>query len=305
MILFDVLTLFFHSLATFTTIRFFSGLGGGAAQAAAAAAIARLAHSDKGYGIYVGFQFVLPAIALFGFPALLPDIGFNGMIQILIALEVICLALVPIFTNYKLPAHSRNAEAESEVLEIGLIQQKPALLSIIAFCVYGAANAGIWAYAERIGINAGLGNKGTDNVLAVVNALAFFGAFLVIWLQDRWGHVRPLSVGIACQLAAMLLLIGFSSPIGFSLSMGLFTIAWAFAWPYFLSIQADIDHTGTVVVAGQFSNLVGNSMGPAMAAFLIGGGVYVSAIWLACGLLVASLLLILAIPRSKAPQASV
>jgi hypothetical protein len=66
---------------------------------------------------------------------------------------------------------------------------------------------------------------------------------------------------------------------------------------YFLSIQADLDHTGTVVVAGQFSNLVGNSLGPAMAAFLVGGGDYVLAIWMACGLFVLSLLPMLEIAR--------
>ncbi len=53
MILFDILTLYFHSLHPFTVIRFVSGMGGGAAQAAVAAAIARLAHSDKGCGIYL------------------------------------------------------------------------------------------------------------------------------------------------------------------------------------------------------------------------------------------------------------
>ena len=147
MILFDVLTLYFQSLHAFTVIRFLSGMGGGAAQAAVAAAIARLLRSDKGYGIYIGFQFLLPAIGLFGFPALLPDIGFNGMIQILIALEILSLLLVPAFVNYKLPKRSIDAEADSDVFEVALILQKPAMLSIIGLCVYGAANAAIWAYA--------------------------------------------------------------------------------------------------------------------------------------------------------------
>ena len=86
--------------------------------------------------------------------------------------------------------------------------------------------------------------------------------------------------------------------------MGLYNIAWAFTWPYFLSIQADIDHTGTVVVAGQFSNLVGNAIGPAMAAFCVGGGEYVPAVWLACALFVASLLPMLASFRTKVLKAT-
>lgn len=300
MILFDVLTLYFQSLHAFTVIRFLSGMGGGAAQAAVAAAIARLLRSDKGYGIYIGFQFLLPAIGLFGFPALLPDIGFNGMIQILIALEILSLLLVPAFVNYKLPKRSIDAEADSDVFEVALILQKPAMLSIIGLCVYGAANAAIWAYADRMGIHAGLSSEGTGNVLSAVTALSVLGAFMVIWLQNTFGHIRPLSAGIACQIVAMLILIGIDSPVGYTLGIGLYSIAWAFSWPYFLSIQADIDSTGTVVVAGQFSNLVGNSFGPAMAAFLVGGGEYVPAIWMACGLFIVSLLPMLAIARQWA-----
>ncbi len=299
MILFDILTLFFHSLPSFTALRFASGMGGGAAQAAVAAAIARLMHSDKGFGIYIAFQFLLPAIGLFAFPALLPDIGFNGMIEILIVLEVISLLMVPVLMNYPLPKRRKDAEVDSDVFEVGLILQKPALLSIIGLCIYGAANAAIWAYADRMGINSGLSNEGTGSVLSIVTTIAVLGALLVVWLQDKLGHIRPLSAGIACQIVAMLILIYFASPVGYALGIGLYNIAWAFTWPYFLSIQADLDHTGTVVVAGQFSNLVGNSMGPAMAAFFVGGGEYVPAIWMACALFVASLLPMLAIYRMK------
>ena len=148
-----------------------------------------------------------------------------------------------------------------------------------------------------MGIDAGLSNEGTGNVLSAVTALSVLGAFLVIWLQNELGHLGPLSAGITCQIFAMLILVKFTSPVGYSVGVGLYSIAWAFSWPYFLSIQADLDATGTVVVAGQFSNLVGNSIGPAMAAFLVGGGEYVPAIWMACGLFIASLLPMLAIAR--------
>lgn len=308
MILFDVLTLYFHSLPVFMALRFLSGMGGGAATAAVLAAIARLAHSDRGYGIYVVISFMLPAIAFYVFPATLPDIGFGGMLQVLIATEFFCLLMVPILANYRLPKRSKNRKGESEVFEVGLILQRPALLSIIGLCLYGAANAAIWAYADRIGLNTGLSSEGTGNVLALITALSVLGAFLVVWLQDKLGHIRPLTAGICLQVTAMLILIGFPSPIGFGIGIGLFSVAWAFTWPYFLCIQADIDATGTVVVAGQFSNIAGNSMGPAMAAFLVGGGQYVNVIWMTCGLFIASLLPMIAIYRlssfSKATHAT-
>ncbi len=266
MITFDILTLYFHSLPTFAVLRFLSGMGGGAAQAAVAAAIARLLHSDKGFGIYIAFQFLLPAIGLFAFPSLLPVIGFNGMILILIVLEVISLLIVPVLINYPLPQYGKNAEADSGLFEIGLILQKPAMLSILGLCAYGAANAAIWAYADRMGINVGLSNEETGTVLSIVITIAVLGALFVIWLQDKLGHLGPLSAGIACQIVSLLLLIYLASPVGYVLGMALYNIAWAFTWPYFLSVQADLDPTGTVVVAGLFGNLVGNSMGPAMAS---------------------------------------
>jgi MFS-type transporter involved in bile tolerance (Atg22 family) len=79
------------------------------------------------------------------------------------------------------------------------------------------------------------------SIIAASNIFAISGAFLVIWLQDKFGHIRPLSAGIVLQSAAMLVLIFSFSPTGYALGIILFQAAWAFTWPYFLSIQADID----------------------------------------------------------------
>lgn len=98
----------------------------------------------------------------------------------------------------------------------------------------------------------------------------------------------------------MVILVKYPTPLGYTIAFTAFSIAWAFTWPYFLSIQADIDKSGTVVVTGQFMNLLGNSIGPALAAFLVAGGRYTSAIWMACGLFILSLLVTLAIPRRRA-----
>ncbi|WP_019528054.1 hypothetical protein [Dasania marina] len=96
-----------------------------------------------------------------------------------------------------------------------------------------------------------------------------------------------------------MILLSKQTALSYYLGIAVFTMDWAFSWPYFLSIQANLDHTGTVVVAGQFSNLVGNSAGAALAAFLVGSANYNSAIYLAIGLSCLSLLLILSAPLLK------
>jgi len=299
MMLFDVLSIYFHSLNTLMLLRFLSGMGGGAAMAAVAAAIARLAHSDKGYGIYIAIQFILPTAAFLEFPSLLPQIGFNGMIVILVVLEALALLVVPILLNYPLPTSDEDDDGENEVFALALILRRPAMLSIVGLCIYGAANGGIWAYAERIGLSAGLSYQGVGDLLAVSNILGILGALLVVWLQDKFGHIRPIAVGIVLQIVAMVILADASSPTEYGVGIVLFQMAWAFTWPYFLSVQADIDPTGTVVVAGAFGNLVGNAAGPAMAAFFVGGGGYASAVWLSAALFVAALVPMLAIKRKS------
>ncbi|WP_339670011.1 MFS transporter [Dasania marina] len=295
MLVFDVLSLFFHDLTIFAALRFCSGMAGGAAMAAAGAAIARLKHSEKGYGIYIGCQFLFPAIAMYFLAQSLPSIEFNGMMQIIIGLELLALIATPIFINYPLPA----VNSELDTLETKLIFQRPALLSLLGLCVYGAATAAIWAYADRIGIDASLSVKASGNIIAIITGISVLGAILVIYLKDRFGYIKPLSAGLILQIIGLLILMNIHTPIGYTIGIGTFSIAWAFCWPYFLSIQADLDQTGTVVVAGQFTNLLGNATGPAIAAFLVGGGLYSPAIWMACGLTALSLLIMLLIPSAK------
>jgi predicted MFS family arabinose efflux permease len=52
---------------------------------------------------------------------------------------------------------------------------------------------------------------------------------------------------------------------------------------------ADLDRSGSVVVAGQFTHLLGNSAGSALAALLIVNGGYNSIIWFTGVLLLLSL----------------
>ena len=147
--------------------------------------------------------------------------------------------------------------------------------------IYGTANAAIYAYSERLGLASALSAEATGSVLSVANLLAVLGALLVVVLGDRFGHLRPLCLGIGVQVMALLLLLVLPGASSYWMGMVVWSIAWAFSWPYFLSMQADLDSSGTIVVAGQFTNLLGNTAGPAFAAALLLGGDYSRVITLA------------------------
>lgn len=271
MIAFDLLSIFSISLLDLMAYRFGSGLGGGAIQAAVAAAIARTTNSERGFGIYIGLQFILPAIAFYLLPVFLLEHGIAGLMSVLITLEIVFLYFALIVKNYQLEKIPQTSAAIKS--EWRLIRSKPALLSILALCFYGIANAGFYAYVERFGLSSGFSAQEVGSILSVVNIVSVLGAILVFYMGPRFGYLRPLTVGIGLQVLSMQILL---LPNSWSYIAGVFlwSIAWAFSWPYFLSMQANFDRSGTVVAAGQFSNLVGNSLGPVMFSFSLTAGNY-------------------------------
>ncbi|GAA6150588.1 MFS transporter [Pseudoteredinibacter isoporae] len=297
MLVFDALSMLSDGLNQLLFFRFMSGLGGGAVQAVVAAAIARSSIAGRGYGIYIGFQFVLPAMAFYLLPAFLQSFGLNGLMLLLLFLELLFVFFAKVLNSYPLPqAISPQMKGEWGSSDLALLLSKPSLLSLFALCFYGIANAGFYAYVERFGLHNGLGNQQVGDVLALANFLAVAGAALVYYLGDKHGFLRPLSVGILVQVLSMLCLL---QGAGWAYFVGVvvWSLAWAFSWPFFLSMQASFDKSGSVVAAGQCSNLIGNAMGPLIFSFTLGEGSYVPLISIAIVFFVLSLLPMLGVAK--------
>ncbi|MBB6521033.1 MFS transporter [Pseudoteredinibacter isoporae] len=297
MLLFDALSMLSGGLKQLLFFRFMSGLGGGAVQAVVAAAIARSSIAGRGYGIYIGFQFVLPAIAFYLLPAFLQRFGLNGLMVLLLALELLFLLFAKVLNSYPLPEQaSSQLKGTWRSSHLALLISKPSLLSLFALCFYGIANAGFYAYVERFGLHSGLANQQVGDVLALANFLAVAGAALVYYLGDKHGFLRPLSIGIFIQVLSMLCLL---QGAGWAYYAGVivWSLAWAFSWPFFLSMQASLDKSGSVVAAGQCSNLIGNAMGPLIFSFALSADSYVPLITVAIVFFILSLLPMLGVAK--------
>ena len=287
-VLTDLSTLFVNSLAVFTALRFLSGIGSGAAIAAATVAVGRLAVPDRGYGMFGAFVYGVQATGMFSLPLLLPDIGYGGFVVVISGLALLALILTPVLDIYTWQKDSGETEVEMKVLLHWTV-----ILTILAFCIYGIANGGFWAFSERIGLDAGLDHETIGMVLGIGAIEGIAGSMLVYWIEVRFGRLLPLSVGIGMLILVMFILINVRTEMDYIIAMLIFTGCYSITIPYFLSIQADIDPGGTVVLFGQFMNLVGISIGPALAGTLIGiSGVYTTVLWMAAVLFFVSWLLI-------------
>ena len=83
--IFDAASMLVNQLPTwlFVTFRFVSGIGGAVAYAAVMASIAASNNPERGYGIFMVFQFGISAIGLYGLPQVLADIGTVGTFLII------------------------------------------------------------------------------------------------------------------------------------------------------------------------------------------------------------------------------
>jgi MFS family permease len=274
----------------FMIVRFLAGLGGGAAYAAVMANFARWDEPDRAYGVFMMMQFALSALGLYGLPLLLPSIGVSGLYLLFAGVGLAALTLV-----FELPTRGApDGPASIKEIEWRIIMSRSALLVLAAIGLYEAANTSHFAYAERFGLWFAMTPTQIGAVLGIATVVGIPGAFAVVWLGDRFGHLLPITIAIAAQVLALLLLLGPKSLGTYTLSMCVLSITWAFAMPYFQAIEAQIDPAGSVVAAGGFFTSTGGALGPAMAAAVLGEGQYQNIVFSAIAVYALCLVLITA-----------
>ncbi|MBU3030459.1 MFS transporter [Paracoccus marinaquae] len=301
MLVFTALTLFLHDSTSMFTLTLLAGFGGGLTQAAIAAALSRTRQAERAFAIFTCFQFVYPGLGAYFFPRLMDSSaqGFNAMQYGQLLLIAAAMLIASVAGAFRLRSDLKDLDpaSGSEQMEWALILRAPAALSIVGIMIYGASNGSVWAYSEGIGRLAGLDILAIGDIIAYANVIAGICALGVIWLGNRVGHFIPLIGGIFGQLLSVYIMLAFQTPAGYIWGTMIFTISWAIVFPYFLSIQSDLDHSGTVVAFGQFTNLVGTAVGPALAAVFVGEeGDFTGAIWIAIAMTVLALIPMILIP---------
>lgn len=256
-------------VSVFLALRLLAGAGGAAAYAAVMATIAATNAPERGYGIFSVLQFGLSAVGLYGLPLVLSDIGVTGMYLCMAAAAVLCIPLLS-----SVISRDSVAGSAAPVLEIRSLLMPVAILAMLGIGLYEAANTMHFTYAERIGVSFGLADHRVGEILGFSTLVGMPAAFGVVWLGNRIGDLLPILAALLLSVAALVLLMFSSGPLGYTVAMCALGVAWAFGLPYFQSVEARLDPGGSVVVAGGFFTSGGGALGPALAAMLVGGHGY-------------------------------
>ncbi len=251
----------------FLTLRALSGVGGAAAYAAVMATIAAMPNAERGYGIFMVFQFALSAIGLYVLPQVLPNINVTGMYLVLAVAAVLALSQTGSVIR-------RTARVEESSIEIHMLLKPAAVLAMLGIGLFEVANNMHFTYAERIGVSFALPDYRVGEILAIATIIGIPAAFGVVWLGNRYGQLRPITAALFLAISALTLLIFWSGTAVYVVAMCALSVAWAFGLPYFQAFEARLDPGGSVVVAGGFFTAMGGAAGPALAASLVAPNYY-------------------------------
>lgn len=264
----DLVSTLLRAPEVLIAVRFVHGLVGGLLVGVAFAVIARTKTPDRTFGMLLVVQFGLGGLGLMFLPRLVPLFGPGVLFVALAAFSLATLAMMPFLGSYEAApkAQATGPRARTRWL--------PLVLVFAAIFLFQAANMGLAAYIIGLGRGAGLELGFITDTLGAANWIGALGSLLVVVMGVRFGRFWPVMAGLALTLAGTWAFHFSQLPWIYLVANIGTAITWAFVIPYLLGMSAAFDRAGQMAALAGFFSKMGLASGPAMAAFVAGGGQY-------------------------------
>ena len=260
-------------------LRFISGFAGGVCVSFAAYGLGLTANTDRNFGWFMTVQVGFAIIASFSFPSVLDLAGLDGIFYVLCLLELASIALVSGF----MPAVRRESASREQGND--RVRWTLCALVMVGLLFFFTAIGVFWTYIAPIGLDAGLSKQQTGNAVSVALFGALLGAYAAAALNIRIGRVLPLTLSLALQLVALLLLYQGLDYLMFCFAAALFGFGWYMYVPYQFALLAGFDRDGRPMLLLNAVAGLGSGLGPAIAAYLLADGY--SLLYILCALFLA------------------
>ncbi|WP_339672975.1 MFS transporter [Dasania marina] len=288
----NVLSVGQDNFGTMLMLRFIAGMGGGIALSVGLACQSDCRLADRAFSIFVAMEFFLTSIGFLVLPRLIEQYGLPGITYTLAAMGLSALLVCGFLPSRGLDK-SIQAGGENKVPVRGI-------LVLVGCLLFFTSQGGLWAFIERIGVEAGLGTGAVGTVLAITSYAGLVGALGAAFLKNRVGYFFAFLLVGFCELIGMLLLLGDISYISFFFSLILYQSCWALAIPLMMSTVNDMDHSGKLVLLVLAVAKLGYAIGPALLGQLLEGGSFTLGIYasmLLCSLGVIIIAKLVNVPR--------
>lgn len=253
--------------------RLCAGLGAGSVVVLTISVIARTSHPDRFMSFFVAFEIAAQMVGFTLFADVVNNQGADSLFYLFAVLAVVAMPLIAFF-----PHSDRSDALDSTGSAVTAPAARSVLLLILtAMAIFFLAQSAVWAFAERIGSDAGLDAEAIGNALAISSPFALAGALLAGWLDLRFGRAWPIALAAIAQIVLLALLQGEMSFVHYAIVFGLFGFFWNVGIPYQVGVLVSHDKEMRFAALIPAFQGAGLALGPALAGAFIGGGTYLAA----------------------------
>lgn len=252
------------------------GLGCGLAFVAGNAALSYANNSERAFGLLTTWYMIFVFIMMSTNPVLRQMYPIVLPYAAMVAVEVVCLVLI----WWKLPdtraiAAQRQQEAgatlESPSGGLKLFSALPLLLGL-AVALSQLSVAGLWTFAEELGVGSGLSAQTTASFLGFSQLVGLLGT-MAPWLLGRWvGRGLLGAAGLLLCAVGIMVVALVREPAAYIVGNLAVNLGYWVILPLALSVAADLDRNSGRLVAFMLGlSSVGLALGPTLAGPLLGG----------------------------------
>ncbi len=271
--------------AAFFAARIIAGFALGAAYVSSVSSFARFDGYERGFGLFVTLQFIVSGLGLYVVPVYADVMGATGLFVLFAVLDGIALLLAQLLPSDR----AADAVKHDSGSELKVLFTVSALLAIIGFAVFEAANNAQFTYIERFGVALAISDQKVGVALLIASLVGIPGAFCIVLFGRRFGTLAPLVFGIAVALTGLVILLNAQSYVPYFIGGCFMGFSWAFCLPFIQSLLAAIDRKGSAIAAGTSFSTFGSALGPGAAALVVANGSYANVFLLSIGLFSAAL----------------
>ena len=291
------------STMIFFAARIVAGVMLGAAYVAVVSSFARYDGFERGFGLYVTLQFTVSGLGLYVVPVYADQMGAMGLFGGFAVLDLLALGFARFLPSAKADdkvhdkaGHDGKAESPNELkILLGL----SAIMAILGFAAFEAANNAQFTYIERFGVFLGVSDQRIGFSLLIASLIGIPGAFSIVVIGQRLGTLGPLVFGITIAMLGVATLLFANSYVAYFIGSCCMGFSWAFCLPFIQSFLATIDRKGSAIAAGTSLSTLGSAIGPGLAAVVVADSAYGNVFMLSIGLFVVTLLLFIVAAKSK------
>lgn len=262
------------------------GVGCGLAFVAGNAALSHARNSERAFSLLTFWYMIFVFVMMSANPYLRQIYPIVLPYAVMVAVQLVCLALIwwkmpdtRIIAADRAAAEKAAKEADPNLAaELGrdapmlkLFSLLPILLGL-AVTLSQFATAGLWTFAEELGIKAGLSAELASSFLGFSQLIGLIGT-VAPWLLGRWvGRGTLGAAGLLLSGLGVLAVTLVHTPTAYIAGNLVINLGYWVTLPLALSIAADLDHnSGRLVALILGMSAMGLAAAPSVAGPLLGG----------------------------------